>query len=126
MMFEQWADRHRLVKHGHDAAYAGAMCGVRIAVETCVRDTGLYDVVVTLDLECRVEPIILKRTKKTASENRVVRTAHALLGEQDTMRSVLIDDAQIVVRWWREVALEEIEEAVQRIAEAWRTLAPYR
>ena len=125
-MFARWAEQHRLVPHGHDAAYAGDISGVRVALETGVRDTGLYDVVVTLDVACRVPPIILKRTKKTESDNRVVRAAEDLLGEQETMRSVLVDEEQVVLRWWRNVAFEQIDEAIQRVVEAWRTLAPYR
>ena len=124
--FARWAGQRRLVPHGHDAAYAGDISGVRIAVETGVRDTGLYDVVVTLDVACRVAPVILKRATRTESDNRVVRAAEELLGEQETMRSVFVDEEQVVLRWSRTVALEQIDEAIQRVVEAWRTLAPYR
>lgn len=125
-MFGSWAEAQGLVPHGHDAAYAGAMSGVRVAIETGVRNTGLYDVVVTLALECRHDPVILKRTSEVQSEHRVVRTACDLLAEQETMRSLRIDDAEVIIRWGRDVAIEQIEDAVRRIADAWRTLAPYR
>ena len=125
-MFERWAEERRLVPHGHDAAYAGDIAGVRIGVETGVRDTGLYDVVVTLDLSCLIEPVLLKRSKTSESAHRVLRVAEELLAEQETMRSISIEETQVVVRWWRNVAFEQIDEAVQRLVEAWRTLAPYR
>jgi len=102
------------------------MAGVRVGLETGIRDTGLYDVVVTLDIACRADPIVLKRAKPIESDNRVVRVVGELLGEQDTMRSVVIDEEHVVLRWSRNVGLEQIDEAIQRIVEAWRTLAPYR
>lgn len=125
-MFERWAEERRLVLHGHDAAYAGDMAGVRIGIETGVRDTGLYDVVVTLDVTCGIDPILVKRKNGVRSDNRVARVGVELLGEQETMRSISIEEERVVVRWWRTVVLEQIDEAVRRLVEAWRTLAPYR
>lgn len=125
-MFERWAEERRLVLHGHDAAYAGDMAGVRIGVETGVRDSGLYDVVVTLDVICGVAPLLLKRSGEVESDNRVARVAGELLGEQETMRSISIEEGRVAIRWWRTVALTHIDEAVRRLVEAWRTLAPYR
>lgn len=59
--YAAWAEEHRLAEGEHDAAYAGVLSGVRVRIDTGVRDSGLYAVVVTIAIACGLRDVLVKR-----------------------------------------------------------------
>lgn len=128
--YAAWAGAQGLAEDGHDAAYRGTLAGVRVRIETGVRQSGLYDVVIRIFVACGTEDLVIKRGLEVASDHRVVAASRALLDECVHVRSVRLDRDTVEVRCAAGSSGEELEEAVTRIADAWRSpgasTAPFR
>ncbi len=130
--YAAWADERRLAEGEHDAAYVGVLSGVHVQIDTGVRDSGLYAVVVRMAIACGLEPLLLKRSDDVgaAREDRVVAAARELLRESSALRSVRVDEDAVELRLNAGSDGGAIEAAVRRIADAWRSpgraQAPFR
>lgn len=130
-----WAEDAGFRTHEHEAAYAGAIAAVPVVVETGVRETGFYDVVVTVPLACGLEPVLVKRSDRPgADEPRVVRALRQLLADVPDLRSASIGTDDVVLRFAPGTHPFEIrgglEGAVTDLVAAWSApdtaATPYR
>lgn len=131
LAYAAWADDRRLAEGEHDAVYTGMLSGVRVHVDTGVRDTGAYAVVVRIAIACGPNDVLVKRGGDAKSaDDRVVAAARALVDERRMIRSVRLEQDAVEIRLDPGSGGEVIEEAVRRIADAWRSpgraQAPFR
>lgn len=123
LLWSAWARRHAFEVDKHDAAYAGMVEGIPVFVETGVRESGSYDVVVTLPIACGIVPMIVRAGETSDVKHRIVRAAQALVDDLDDLRSVAIHDEDVVLRFKHGVAPDDaVEIGARRIVDAWNTL----
>lgn len=129
--YAAWADDRKLAEGEHDAAYAGVLSGVHVHVDTGLRDTGAYAVVVRIAIACGLHDVLVKRgIEAKSADDRVVAAARSLVDEQRMIRSVRLEEDAVEIRLDPGSDGDVIEEAVRLIADAWRSpggaQAPFR
>lgn len=130
-----WADEAGFQPHEHDAAYEGWSSAIPVVVETGVRESGLYDVVVTVAIACGLAPVLVKRSDPPSpGEPRVVDAIRRLFADVPELRSAAIGEDDVVLRFAPRTHPYEIpgglRGVIARIVAAWSapdaTPAPYR
>jgi hypothetical protein len=101
--FASWAADRDFVTEGHDARYVGRLAGKRVVIDGGIRDSGTYDVVVTVDVASGLSPRIVRRGTEG--------TFRAVFDEPRVL-SVRVLDATIEVRLSPGTSPDAVETAV--------------
>lgn len=124
--FAAWARRRRFTAGRHDAEFHGRWNDAAVELETGIRRSGLYAVVVGVDvaLDVVAAPLVLHGSNETNDER--LQTLFATHGELAGLR---IETGKVTLRMkagTRPPAIESILESVVHLAKTARVASPYR
>lgn len=119
-----WAKAHGFEIDAHDAAYAGMVEGIPVYVETGIRDTGRYEVVVTLPIASGLAPVIIRRGAPAESASRMHAALEELVDELDELRCASIHDDDIELRFRAGTSPDAaVDIGARTVIDAWRSIA---
>lgn len=119
-----WAKEHGFEIDGHDAAYAGMVEGIAVYAETGIRDTGRYEVVVTLPIASGLAPTIIRRGTRIESGTHLHRALSDLVTDLDELRCASIHDDDIELRFHAGTPPDvAVDIGARTVIDAWRSVA---
>jgi hypothetical protein len=126
--YREWAVERRVDEDGHDAAYRGVIDDLSVRVETGVRDSGAYDVVVEVAAATGLAPGV-HRLEKRAGEDPRARAFVDHLAEIAELISLRTSPDQLIVRLDPGTLPEAVDEVLDCLRHAlveMRASLPYR
>jgi hypothetical protein len=127
--YMRWAEATGLSPHRHDAELRGTFRDVPIEIETGVRESDLYSVVVTLDVRSRVSVHVKRGEEVGTDEPQLARDLRAILDTLPALASVRVDAHGISCRLRPGTAPAAVEAAIDEVLPtvlAAQSEGPYR
>jgi len=126
--WKAWAAEHHFELDRHDAAYGGMIEGIAVYVDTGVRDSGLYDVVVKLPIATGMTPAIVRRDTPVAEGDdvhRVRRAVEELAESVNAIKSIAIHEDELALRFAHGTEPDiAVDLGARRVIEAWKAFDP--
>ena len=120
-----WAKERGFEIDGHDAAYAGMVEGIPVYAETGIRDTGRYEVVVTLPIASGLAPVLIRRGTRSESASRIHHALEELVGDLDELRCASIHEDDIELRFRAGTSPDiAVDGGARAVIDAWRSIEP--
>ena len=97
--FAEWASEQRLTVHRHEAQFRGRLRDTPVEIETGIRDSDLYTVVVMIHFACGHAVTVLRSGGEARPEDSaLVSRLRAILRDARSVLSIRLDETIITVR----------------------------
>lgn len=126
--YAAWASARDLSMFRHDACFRGKLHDVEVVIESSIRDSGFYDVVLEVAIESGEAPQILRRGQPPAGEGAHA-ALHAVLERHDAITSLRLEARAVAVRLAPATPPATVETVTAEVIEAVRQsrgAGPYR